>query len=109
MHIAARLLEDQDYVDTLLAKSSALLSKHRLIAESLLSQAGITFHDKGYVKDPLALRCAVAWKQNSLLINALHDMRIVSPDLNSSAHLFDTDLLSSLSSLGTRASSYGWT
>jgi len=49
MYIASRLLEDQDYVNALLDKSNVLLAKNRLLAESLLSQAGITYHDKGYV------------------------------------------------------------
>lgn len=50
MSLAASMLEDQDFVETFLRKSHALLLRHRLLAEDLLNQAGIKFHDKGYVK-----------------------------------------------------------
>ncbi|KAF2964933.1 hypothetical protein GQX73_g8650 [Xylaria multiplex] len=47
MHITASLLEDQDYIRSFLDKSRARLLQNRLAAESLLSEAGIAFHDAG--------------------------------------------------------------
>ncbi|KAI0197338.1 pyridoxal phosphate-dependent transferase [Xylaria flabelliformis] len=47
MEIAASLLENQDFLRSFLEKSQARLLHNRLLAESLLSQAGISFHDKG--------------------------------------------------------------
>ncbi|GAP84010.1 putative classes I and II family [Rosellinia necatrix] len=47
MEIAASLLEDQDYIRSFLEESHARLLQNRLLAESLLSRAGIDFHDKG--------------------------------------------------------------
>ncbi|XXH01270.1 hypothetical protein Hte_007624 [Hypoxylon texense] len=47
MDLAAKLLEDQDYVAKFLEKSQNLLSQSRLLAEKLLTEAGIQFHEKG--------------------------------------------------------------
>ncbi|KAI0491165.1 PLP-dependent transferase [Xylaria cf. heliscus] len=47
MHIAASLLEDEDFIKSFFENSRARLLHNRLLAESLLSQAGIGFHDKG--------------------------------------------------------------
>lgn len=47
MEIAASFLEDQEHVRSFLEKSHLRLLQHRLLAESLLSEAGIPFHDKG--------------------------------------------------------------
>ncbi|KAI0420287.1 PLP-dependent transferase [Xylaria grammica] len=47
MQIAASLLEDQDYIRSFLATSRARLLHNRLVAESLLSEAGVAFHDHG--------------------------------------------------------------
>ncbi|KAI3318157.1 PLP-dependent transferase [Xylariaceae sp. AK1471] len=47
MEIAASFLEDQEYIRTFLETSHAGLLRNRLLAESLLSQAGIRFHDQG--------------------------------------------------------------
>ncbi|RWA03238.1 hypothetical protein EKO27_g11869, partial [Xylaria grammica] len=41
------LLEDQDYIRSFLATSRARLLHNRLAAESLLSEAGVAFHDRG--------------------------------------------------------------
>ncbi|KAI1771506.1 acc synthase [Hypoxylon cercidicola] len=47
MDLAAKLLEDQDYVAKFLEKSQSLLSQARSLAEDLLTEAGIQFHQKG--------------------------------------------------------------
>ncbi|KAI0531850.1 pyridoxal phosphate-dependent transferase [Xylaria digitata] len=47
MHIAASLLEDQDCIRSFLDKSRVRLLQNRLLAEPLLSEAGIAFHDAG--------------------------------------------------------------
>ncbi|KAI1385379.1 acc synthase [Hypoxylon trugodes] len=47
MELAAKFLEDQKYVAEFLKKSQSLLLRNRLLAEDLLSQAGINFHRKG--------------------------------------------------------------
>ena len=49
MHIAASLLEDKSYLRSFLEKARATLLKSRLLAESLLSEAGVDFHAGGYV------------------------------------------------------------
>ena len=48
MSLAATMLEDQEFIAKFLQKSHSLLLRNRLLAEELLSQASITFHDKGY-------------------------------------------------------------
>ncbi|KAI4858763.1 acc synthase [Hypoxylon rubiginosum] len=47
MDLAAKLLKDQDYVARFLEKSQNLLSQARSLAEELLTEAGIQFHQKG--------------------------------------------------------------
>ncbi|KAI0445492.1 PLP-dependent transferase [Xylaria telfairii] len=47
MEIAASFLENQEFIRSFLEKSHARLLHNRLVAESLLSQAGIGSHDKG--------------------------------------------------------------
>ncbi|KAI6082189.1 acc synthase [Hypoxylon rubiginosum] len=47
MDLAAKLLEDQDYVAKFLDKSQGLLSQSRSLAEELLTEAGIQFHQRG--------------------------------------------------------------
>lgn len=47
MEIAAKILEDQEYVTGLLEKSHRLLLHGRLVAEDLLAKANISFHKKG--------------------------------------------------------------
>jgi hypothetical protein len=49
MDLAAKFLEDQDFVVQFLAKSHRLLLQSRLLAEELLTKSGISFHQKGYV------------------------------------------------------------
>ncbi|KAJ5714484.1 uncharacterized protein N7483_011665 [Penicillium malachiteum] len=41
------MLEDQEFIGKFLQKSHTLLLQNRLLAEELLRQAGIGFHDKG--------------------------------------------------------------
>ncbi|OTB00780.1 hypothetical protein M426DRAFT_15136 [Hypoxylon sp. CI-4A] len=47
MDLAAKLLEDQAYLAKFLEKSRATLQRGRLLAEELLAQVGISYHDKG--------------------------------------------------------------
>ena len=47
MSLAATMLEDQGFITKFLEKSHAVLLRNRLLAEELLKQAGISFHDKG--------------------------------------------------------------
>lgn len=47
MDLAAKLLEDQDFVKQLLDKSHRVLFKIRLLAEKLLDEAGIKYEKKG--------------------------------------------------------------
>ncbi|KAI1371326.1 acc synthase [Hypoxylon crocopeplum] len=47
MELASKILEDQDYVAKFLEKSGQVLLQSRLLAEDLLTQAGISFHQKG--------------------------------------------------------------
>ncbi|KAI1136382.1 acc synthase [Hypoxylon sp. FL0543] len=49
MDLAAKFLEDQEYVAKFLEKSQKLLLHSRVVAESLLTHEGILFHEKGYV------------------------------------------------------------
>ncbi|KAH8897571.1 PLP-dependent transferase [Thozetella sp. PMI_491] len=48
MEIAARLLEDQNFVAQFLEKSHRLLLQTRLLAEELVSREGIAYHEPGY-------------------------------------------------------------
>lgn len=48
MSLAATMLEDQEFIEGFLHKSHTLLLQNRLLAEELLREAGIGFHDKGY-------------------------------------------------------------
>lgn len=48
MDLAAKFLEDQEFVTNFLEKSQRLLLQSRLLAEKLLTQAGVNFHQKGY-------------------------------------------------------------
>lgn len=50
MDLAAKLLEDQDYLSGFLEKSQRRLTESRLLVEELLTKAGISFHQKGYVR-----------------------------------------------------------
>lgn len=50
------MLEDQEFIGKFLHKSHTLLLQNRLLAEELLRQAGIGFHDKGYEN---VLQCIV--------------------------------------------------
>ena len=47
MDLAAKFLEDQEFVFLFLQKSHRLLLQSRLLAEALLEQAGIGYHKKG--------------------------------------------------------------
>lgn len=47
MHLAAKFLEDQDFVKQLLDKSHRVLFKIRLLTEKLLDEAGIRYEKKG--------------------------------------------------------------
>ncbi|KAK6953322.1 hypothetical protein Daesc_005625 [Daldinia eschscholtzii] len=47
MDLAAKFLDDQEYVTKFLEKSQSLLLRNRLIAEELLDQAGVGYHKKG--------------------------------------------------------------
>ncbi|KAI2616791.1 acc synthase [Hypoxylon sp. NC1633] len=47
MELATKILEDQNFFSKFNEKSLRLLSQARLMAEGLLSQAGINFHRKG--------------------------------------------------------------
>ncbi|KAJ5523236.1 acc synthase [Penicillium frequentans] len=47
MSLAATMLEDQEFIEGFLHKSHTLLLQNRLLAEELLREAGIGFHDKG--------------------------------------------------------------
>ncbi|OTA96534.1 hypothetical protein M434DRAFT_392721 [Hypoxylon sp. CO27-5] len=47
MDLAAKVLGDQEYVTKFLERSQLLLLHSRVLAEDLLSQAGIDFHEKG--------------------------------------------------------------
>ena len=49
MDLAAKFLEDQAFVRQFLQKSHHRLLQNRLLAEDLLSQAGISYHQEGYV------------------------------------------------------------
>lgn len=50
------MLEDQGFIEKFLHKSHTLLLQNRLLAEELLKQAGIGFHDKGYEN---VLQCTI--------------------------------------------------
>lgn len=52
MDLAAKLLENEQFVDELLEKSRQRLYEQRLVGEKLLTEAGIKFHNKGYVSCP---------------------------------------------------------
>lgn len=47
MDLAAKILENQGFVDTFLHKSQATLAKNRELAEDLLNRAGIQYHKQG--------------------------------------------------------------
>ncbi|KAI1468319.1 PLP-dependent transferase [Daldinia caldariorum] len=47
MDLAAKLLDDQEYLKKFLEKSRGLLRRNRLITEDLLTRAGVRFHEKG--------------------------------------------------------------
>lgn len=47
MDLAAKFLEDQDFVKQLLDKSHRVLFKIRLLTEKLLDEAGIKYEKKG--------------------------------------------------------------
>lgn len=49
MDIAATILENQEFVTQYLDKSRAMLAKSRLLAEQLLTEQGISYHNRGYV------------------------------------------------------------
>jgi 1-aminocyclopropane-1-carboxylate synthase len=49
MHLAAEILDDQAFVTRFLEKSHHLVLQSRLLAEELLSKAGISYHQEGYV------------------------------------------------------------
>jgi hypothetical protein len=49
MEIAAKLLEDQDHMKQFLAKSHREILKSRLLTEQLLSDANVSYSDKGFV------------------------------------------------------------
>jgi 1-aminocyclopropane-1-carboxylate synthase len=48
MDIAVQMLQDRDFIRSYLSTSAALLAKQRLLAESLLDQAGIKYYASGY-------------------------------------------------------------
>jgi hypothetical protein len=48
MDIAVKMLEDRAWIRSYLARSIAALARQRLLAESLLDQAGIKFYARGY-------------------------------------------------------------
>ncbi|KAJ5625448.1 hypothetical protein N7510_001757 [Penicillium lagena] len=47
MDLATRILDNQEFVEKFLHTSHRLLLRNRLLAEDLLSQAGIRFYDEG--------------------------------------------------------------
>lgn len=47
MDLAAKILEDQGFVDTFLHNSQTALAKNRQLAEDLLNRAGIQYHKQG--------------------------------------------------------------
>ena len=49
--LAASILEDQEFVNSFLAKSQKRLLQNRLLAECLLDRTGIEYYDKGCVSD----------------------------------------------------------
>jgi 1-aminocyclopropane-1-carboxylate synthase len=49
MEIAAKFLEDQDYMKQFLAKSHREILKSRLLTEQLLGEANVSYSDKGFV------------------------------------------------------------
>ena len=50
MYIAAKMLEDREFIRSFLKKSTDALCKQRLLAESLLDQAGIEYSREGFVQ-----------------------------------------------------------
>lgn len=53
MDLAGKLLEDRAFVIQFLQKSQGHLLRSRLLAEDLLTRAGINYHQKGCVSsDP---------------------------------------------------------
>lgn len=52
MDLAAKFLEDQNFVKQLLDKSHRVLLKIRLLTEKLFDEAGLKYEKKGYVFHP---------------------------------------------------------
>lgn len=48
MDLAAKFLEDQEFMDQFLQKSHKKLLQSRLMTEKLLEEAGIGYHEEGY-------------------------------------------------------------
>jgi 1-aminocyclopropane-1-carboxylate synthase len=48
MDIAVKMLEDRAWIRNYLSRSIATLARQRLLAESLLNQAGIKYYARGY-------------------------------------------------------------
>ena len=75
MSLAATMLEDQEFIGKFLHKSRTLLLQNRLLAEELLRQAGIGFHDKGYEN---VLQCTLFNYSDDLISKIVTGMQAYS-------------------------------
>ncbi|KAI0377193.1 acc synthase [Hypomontagnella monticulosa] len=87
MHLAAQLLEDQEYLAGFLHMSQQRLTQSRLLAEDLLTKAGINFHQKGNAgffmwldlsaSLPLGETNGDAWAAERLLSQRFHEAGVI--------------------------------